>query len=146
MYFDEFIQEAKKIRKMVNDPEKGPKLLEEYPELKKMIDVEELYLYDCWRKYGDDIDLNFLKKEWYQEQLSNDADCEYFQDEYPMLKEVSDDILYKMREHYIRRNYDYFERNTVNIPDEQLRTITRTTWGFKKEPNTAYKVLPEKDM
>ena len=32
MYFDEFIQEAKKIRKMVNDPEKGPKLLEEYPE------------------------------------------------------------------------------------------------------------------
>lgn len=141
MFFDEFIREAKKIRKMVGDPDKGQQLLVQYPELKKMVDIEELFIYDCLLKYGGDVDLSFLKKDWYDEQLGNEDACGFFLDEDGKLKDPSNEIFVTMKNYYLSRcSYDLRDKIEA-ITDDQLKTISRTTWGFKKEPNTACKLF-----
>ncbi len=62
MFFDGFIKEAQRI---INGPHPCPYCFHKYPELRKMLDLEDLYIYNVWRNYSH-IDLSFLEKDWFR--------------------------------------------------------------------------------
>lgn len=53
IWFDEFVKEAKKIQDKDN------------PQYKDMLDVDELYIYDLYKRFHKMVDLEFLKQDWY---------------------------------------------------------------------------------
>ena len=52
-WFDDFVEEAKKIQDK-NDPR-----------YKDMLDIDELYIYDLYKRFHTIVDLEFLKQDWY---------------------------------------------------------------------------------
>ena len=53
IWFDEFVKEAKKIQDKDN------------PQYKDMQDIDELYIYDLYKRFHNVVDLEFLKMDWF---------------------------------------------------------------------------------
>ena len=53
IWFHDFISEAKKIQDKDN------------PRYRNMLDIDELYIYDLYKRFYKCVDLEFLKKDWF---------------------------------------------------------------------------------
>ena len=125
MYFDEFIEEAKKI---INGPYPCSDYEYKYPEIKRMMDLDELYMFDLWDRFY----LPFLKKDWYSENLGVDSFwilfC--FQGDGNRLKTREDAII-----DFLMLDYSYESDGTDWNKCRKLEYYPKTSWGYIEKPD-----------
>ena len=69
-FFDAFLEEAEKIKRSYNAC--NDTTLEYRPSYRILFDLDELRVFDMWQRFGHFINLNFLKKDWYDQYAYND--------------------------------------------------------------------------
>ena len=129
MFFDDFVEEAKRI---INGKHPCQNYLEEYPELKKLVDIDTLYIFEMWVNYETHINFDFLYQDWFFYNNQSDNNCIDFQDK---------DFKIKSREKAYQDHLYSLEcqGELPETEEEEARDKKRfyeshkTTWGYKKE-------------
>ena len=142
MFFGDLLKEAEKIK---NGPHPCSDYLQQYPELNKMLDIDELWIYDLWQKDVGYHSLDYLKKDWFDKQGLNDSFLNEFQGDNYRIKTSEELIAQELEseppENLVNDGFDgetmttYADRQEMHINYlKHISNIPKTVWGYKKEP------------
>ena len=142
MFFGDLLKEAEKIK---NGSHPCSDYLLQYPELTKMLDIDELWIYNVWHHYISWSTFAFLEKNWYRAQNNNDYNLKEFQGDNYRIK-TSEELIASELESEPPKNlfndgFDgesmttYAERQEMHINYlKYVSDIPKTVWGYKNEP------------
>lgn len=125
MFFDELIEEAKRV---INGPHPCSDYERKYPEIKRMMDLDDLYMFDLWDRFH----LPFLEKDWFSENLGVDSFWVLFcfQGEDNKLKTREDAII-----DFLMLDYSYESDGTDWKKCRKLEYYPKTSWGYLEKPD-----------